>query len=126
MKKVGINGLGRIGRTSLRVWWMYHRQEISLDLINTSGSMEIDGWANLVKYDTNYGQINAQVRWEKVRGVKETTSEDCVIGYLFLDDHKITVTAQRDPALIPWGSLRLIRCLNQLGLSLTRKLRVLT
>lgn len=103
MKKVGINGLGRIGRTSLRVWWQFHRNEISIDMINTSGSMDVEGWANLVKYDTNYGPFDAQIRTEKVKSAKEAVPGDNIIGYIFLDDHRITITAGRDPAQIPWG-----------------------
>ncbi|NCN50869.1 MAG: type I glyceraldehyde-3-phosphate dehydrogenase, partial [Candidatus Pacebacteria bacterium] len=55
MQTFGINGFGRIGRTSLRVWWENHRDDSELVLINTSGSMEIEQWVHLLKYDSNYG-----------------------------------------------------------------------
>ena len=60
MKTYGINGFGRIGRLSLRVWWQHHQSMLKLGAINTSGSMDIDGWAHLLKYDTTYGQFSGE------------------------------------------------------------------
>lgn len=104
-KKVfGINGFGRIGRTSLRVWWEHHQDTLALSVINTSGSMEIEEWAHLLKYDTNYGVFAGNITSERYQSKKEVTDENPVLGTLILgDSHKITVTAQRDPNKIPWG-----------------------
>lgn len=108
MKHFGINGFGRIGRTSLRVWWKFHRHELDLKVVNTSGSMEVTDWAHLVKYDTNYGNFAAEVRAEKLQAAKEATDENPIIGKLFIseagDTREILVTAQRDPKKIPWGA----------------------
>ncbi len=105
MKNIAINGFGRIGRLSTRVWWQYHRQDISLVAINTSGSMDIDGWAHLLKYDTTYGLFPGEISYEKYQSSKEATDTDPLIGYLILDKTlKIPVFAQRDPAKIPWGN----------------------
>lgn len=104
MKNFSINGFGRIGRLSTRVWWQYHRHSLKLSAINTSGSMNIEGWAHLLKYDTTYGQFKADISYEKYQSVVDTTDEDPLIGYLILDSKvKIPVFAQRDPAKIPWG-----------------------
>ncbi len=110
MNKIfGINGFGRIGRTSLRVWWQYSRQESSLAVINTSGSMEIEGWAHLLKYDSNYGQFPAQIEVEKTQSKDSLTDENPVLGKLNIKDdqtgvsHQVVVTGQKDPAKIPWG-----------------------
>lgn len=104
-KKVfGINGFGRIGRTALRVWWQYHQDALALSVINTSGSMEIEEWAHLLKYDTNYGQFSQSIKTERLQSKTEVTDQNPVLGTLILDDsHKITITAQRDPKKIPWG-----------------------
>lgn len=108
MKNFGINGFGRIGRTSLRVWWRFHRHELDLKVINTSGSMNVGDWAHLVKYDTNYGNFAAEVRSEKLQSCKDATDENPVIGKLYIsengDTREILVTAQRDPKKIPWGT----------------------
>ena len=100
----GINGFGRIGRLSVRVWHQYHQSNLSLVAINTSGSMDIEGWAHLLKYDTTYGLFPGEIGYEKYQASKDATDTDPLIGYLVIDNkYKIPVTAQRDPAKIPWG-----------------------
>jgi glyceraldehyde 3-phosphate dehydrogenase len=99
----GINGFGRIGRTSFRVWWEYHRQIIDLRAVNTSGSMEIEEWVHLLKYDSNYGVFNEPIRVERHQSKSEVSDDNPVLGMLFLGDRQIVVTAQRDPKKIPWG-----------------------
>lgn len=104
MKSFSINGFGRIGRLAARVWWQKHRKDINLSAINTSGSMDIEGWAHLLKYDTTYGLFQGDVSYEKYQSSKDASIEDPLIGYLILDSkYKIPVLAQRDPAKIPWG-----------------------
>ena len=58
MKNFAINGLGRIGRLAFRVWFAKHRQELDLKVINTSGSMDLEGWVKLLKYDSTYGRCH--------------------------------------------------------------------
>ncbi len=98
-----INGFGRIGRLATRVWWEHHKDELTLSAINTSGSMDVDGWAHLLKYDTTYRQFKGEVSFEKYQSAKDATAEDPLIGYLILDETKIPVFAERDPSKIPWG-----------------------
>lgn len=103
-KKVfGINGFGRIGRTSFRVWFKFYRHQTDLKLINTSGSMEIEDWAHLLKHDTNYGVFDEEIVVKREQSVKDVTDENPVLGYFKLGEEKIVVTAQRDPKKIPWG-----------------------
>ncbi len=103
-KNFGINGFGRIGRTAFRVWWLYHRDVLDLKVINTSGSMEIEDWAHLIRYDSNYGPFAEVVTVQRERSKKEVTDEQPVLGTISVGDRKILVTAQRDPAKIPWAS----------------------
>ncbi len=103
MKTFGINGFGRIGRTAFRVWWQKHAEELDLKLINTSGSMELDEWVHLLKYDSNYGVLNQQISYQKQQSKKEVTDENPVLGTITIGPKQITVTAQKDPAKIPWG-----------------------
>ena len=103
MKQFGINGLGRIGRTCVRVWLKSNNPELSLVMINTSGSMEIEAWAHLLKYDSNYSVLPAEIKVNRLQSTKEVTTENPVLGTLTINDKVITVTAQRDPKLIPWG-----------------------
>jgi glyceraldehyde 3-phosphate dehydrogenase len=108
MQNFGINGFGRIGRTSLRVWWKNHRHELNLKLINTSGSMEIEDWAHLLKYDSNYGVFAENITTQRWQSKKDVTDENPVLGVIKIgnegDSRDIIITAQRDPKKIPWGA----------------------
>ena len=104
LKNFGINGFGRIGRTALRVWWLFHRDTLDLKVINTSGSMDLEDWAHLIKYDSNYGPFAEPVTVQRQQSRKEVTDENPVLGTLQIGDRTIVVTAQRDPAKIPWGA----------------------
>ncbi len=103
MVKAGINGFGRIGRLAFRVGVSKHPNQIEFAAINTSGSMDVDGWAHLVNYDTTYRKFEKTIGFEKIKSAKEATDEDPLIGYLLYDRKKIPILAQRDPAKIPWG-----------------------
>ena len=99
---LGINGFGRIGRTSFRVWYERHRHESELTIINTSGSMEIEDWAHLLRYDSNYGPWKIEIAVEKEREVKDTSDEQSRLGWFLVGGKKIAITAQRDPSKIRW------------------------
>lgn len=103
MKTFGINGFGRIGRTSFRVWWQFQKDLINLKVINTSGSMEIEDWFHLVKYDSNYGIFHEPIHINRFQSKKDVTDENPVLGSIRIGDREVLVTAQRDPAKIPWG-----------------------
>lgn len=122
----GINGFGRIGRTSFRVWWQFHRQDLALKVINTSGSMEIEDWFHLVKYDTNYGQFQPEISIERHQSKADVTDQDPVLGNVKLTDesgqtYQIVVTAQRNPSLIPWGEHQVETVIESTGVFLTEE-----
>lgn len=99
----GINGFGRIGRTTFRVWWQHFKDSANLALINTSGSMDIEQWVHLLKYDSNYGVLWEPIAIERHASKSDVTDADPVIGIISIGDKKIVVTAQKDPKKIPWG-----------------------
>jgi len=111
MVKVAINGFGRIGRIAFRIAMLYHRRDLEIVAINTSGSMDVEGWAHLVNYDTTYRKYEIPVGSEKTKSAKEVTpsagsgqaGEDSLIGYLLVEDIRIAVLAQKDPEKIPWS-----------------------
>src|SRR5258708_11159247 len=82
MKIFGINGFGRIGRTSFRVWWKYQRDISDLKVINTSGSMPIKDWVYLMKYDSNYGVFGDEITFEEHQSNDKVTDEDPLLGVL--------------------------------------------
>lgn len=87
--KVGINGFGRIGRQVLKA--ITDRYDGKLEVVAINDLVATDVNANLLKYDSNYG------RWDKeVRAEGDT---------LVVDGRAIKVFAERDPGAIPWGSV---------------------
>jgi len=108
MINFSINGFGRIGRTTTRVWLNGHLNDSALVAINTSGSQDINGWAYLLKYDTTYGVLPYPITVEEHQKSTETTNEDPLLGYLVIEHPqktiKIPVLAQKEPSKIPWDN----------------------
>ncbi|MDV4167877.1 type I glyceraldehyde-3-phosphate dehydrogenase [Rhodovulum sp. FJ3] len=87
--KVGINGFGRIGRNVLRAIIESGRTDIEVVAINDLGPVETN--AHLLRYDSVHGRFPAEV----------TVNGDTIdVGR-----GPIKVTAERDPAALPWGDV---------------------
>ena len=84
--KIGINGFGRIGRSTLRAINQYYKGKLAVAAINDLTDTETN--AHLLKWDTNYGRYPGEVE----------ASQDSII----VDGKKIKVLAEREPANIPW------------------------
>jgi glyceraldehyde 3-phosphate dehydrogenase len=113
MIKIGINGFGRIGRITLRAAITKYLSEIKVVAINTSGSMGIEGWAHLFEFDSVYGKFKGQVKIEKGKGDE--------LGVLVVNNQKIPLLGQRDPALIPWRKYGVDLVLEATGVFKDRK-----
>jgi len=87
--RVAINGFGRIGRLVLRGIIESGRSDIEVVAINDLGSVDMN--AHLLRYDSTHGRFPHDV---KVDG----DSMDAGKGVM-------KVTAERDPAKLPWGEL---------------------
>jgi glyceraldehyde 3-phosphate dehydrogenase len=87
MPTVAINGLGRIGRAALKI--LLDSDGLELAAVNDIAAA--DNLAYLLNYDTVYGRYHRKVR-----------AED---GALVVDDRRIPVFSERDPAALPWGDL---------------------
>ncbi|MFH2118440.1 MAG: glyceraldehyde 3-phosphate dehydrogenase NAD-binding domain-containing protein, partial [Candidatus Paceibacterota bacterium] len=83
--------------------------------INTSGSMDLEGWAHLLKYDTSYGQFSDDIKIDVQQTKDQVTDENPVLGTLLIGGQPITVTAQRDPAKIPWSKLEVETVIESTG-----------
>ena len=59
--KIGINGMGRIGRMILRSIYENHKGKITIKHINNRSSPEI--CANLLKHDSVHGNLNSKVNF---------------------------------------------------------------
>lgn len=95
MVTAAVNGFGRIGRLAFRIALESHTQEIDIVAINTSGAMDAEGWAHLLRYDTVYGKFSKEI-------LVEGPGEDPEIGVLVIDKKRYPILAQREPEKIPW------------------------
>ena len=58
--KIGINGMGRIGRMVVRSIYENHKGKIQVKHINNRSGSEV--CANLLKYDSVHGKFNAEIK----------------------------------------------------------------
>jgi glyceraldehyde 3-phosphate dehydrogenase len=94
--RVAINGFGRIGRLVLRAAYEQGRKDINFVAINDLGSVEAN--AHLLRHDSIHGAFPGNVRSGK--------------GWIDLGNKskigkRIKVTAERDPANLPWDDLKI-------------------
>lgn len=119
MSRIGINGFGRIGRTTFRAWWERQDNDLEIVAINTSGSMDLTGWLQLLKHDSNYGRLKAKLEPRVHQSKTEVSDDDPVLGQFTISEggrsQTVLVTAQRDPKKIPWQQARVELVLEATG-----------
>ena len=59
--------------------------------------MELEGWAYLLKYDSNYGVWKTEVLVEEHQKRDALTDDDPLLGYVIVGNRRIAILAQRDP-----------------------------
>jgi glyceraldehyde-3-phosphate dehydrogenase type I len=89
MKRIAINGLGRIGRMVLRHYVATRPKDIELVVANDL--VPTDDLAYLIKYDSVHGQLPFPVTAEK--------------DVVHVGDVTVKITAEKDPAQLPWKKL---------------------
>ncbi|QZE12571.1 type I glyceraldehyde-3-phosphate dehydrogenase [Mycoplasma sp. Ms02] len=89
MKKIAINGFGRIGRLVLRR--LLQTQNKDLQVVAINDLTDAKTLAHLLKYDTAFHQLGVEVE-----------AKD---GAIVVDGNEIKVFAERDPEALPWGEL---------------------
>ncbi|HHY11324.1 MAG TPA: type I glyceraldehyde-3-phosphate dehydrogenase [Firmicutes bacterium] len=87
MVKIGINGFGSIGRRFLRA----SKRAREIDIVAVNDLTDPGTLSHLLKYDTNYGTFEADVKAE---------TDGFVVG-----GKKIRVFSERDPGNIPWKDM---------------------
>jgi glyceraldehyde 3-phosphate dehydrogenase len=87
--KIAINGFGRIGRCIARVLLAGGAPE--LELVGINDLTDAATLARLLEFDSVHGRLNKRVL---------SDAAGLVIG-----DRKIPITAERDPAKLPWKAL---------------------
>src|SRR5476649_1294810 len=87
MVRVAINGFGRIGRLVLKAGWKHP----DIEWVAVNDLTDAKTLAYLFKYDSIFGVWPGKV---------EAQGND-----LLIDEKVVKVTAQKDPALLPWKDL---------------------
>jgi len=87
--KVGINGMGRIGRTVLREYFNRGEKDMEIVAVNNPGNAK--EYVHLLKYDSVHGPFQGEVKFEG--------------DTLVINGKVIKFYNQKDPSEIPWGDL---------------------
>ncbi len=87
MKKIAINGFGRIGRLAFR----HLIQHPDVQVVAINDLADATTLAHLLTYDTAQGRFNGTVHLKEEQ--------------LVVNDQPIAILRERDPALLPWGKL---------------------
>ena len=87
--KIGINGFGRIGRLVVRV--LEERKAGDIEVVAVNDLTDAGMLAHLFKYDSAHRTFKGHVEAGE--------------GFIAVDDRKIKVLAEKDPAKLPWKAL---------------------
>ena len=101
--KVGINGFGRIGRMVFRA--SLNHPEI--EIVGINDLCPADYLAYMLKYDTMHGKCEAEIGH----------TENAII----VNGKEIPISAERNPADLPWGKLGAEYVVESTGLFLTKE-----
>ncbi len=102
--RIGINGLGRIGKLVLRHSFKYPEIEV----VAVNDLMDIETMIHLLKYDTVHGKINKPVRRSGASSV-------------FVNGNSFEVYAHKTPDNIPWEKHHLDYIIESSGMFTTRE-----
>ncbi len=103
MKRVALNGFGRIGRQVFKLLIDDPGIQI-VGINNTSGGATA---RHLLKYDSTYGTYNKNVSFE---------GNELVVG-----DKRVPILTERDPGKLPWGQLGVDLVIENTGLFTKRE-----
>ena len=87
---IGINGFGRIGRNILRQLFTT-KKSTNIKVVAINDLTDPATLAHLLKYDSVHGRFPGTV--------------EAGDGYITVNGQQIKITAERDPAKLPWSSL---------------------
>lgn len=103
MKKIAINGFGRIGRAALKVIMASSEMEV----IAINDLLSVENAAYLLKYDSVYGQYDKEVHVHE--------------GHLHVGEKKVNYFSEKDPANLPWKEFDVDTVIESTGLFTNRE-----
>ncbi len=93
MKKVAINGLGRIGKMVLWNYFTTEQDDIEIVVAN-GGSGTTEDLAYMLKFDSVHGRFPAVIEYDDEN--------------LIINGHKIKVISERDVTKLPWDGIDIV------------------
>ena len=93
MKKVAINGLGRIGKMVLWNYFSKEQNDIEIVMAN-GGSGTPEDLAYMLKFDSVHGRFPAVIEYDDEN--------------LIINGKKIKIINERDPQKLPWGDIDIV------------------
>lgn len=96
---IAINGFGRIGRAFVRA---AYEQGIDADIVAVNDLTNVETLAYLLKYDSVYGKAPFEVRADE--------------GAIVAGKWRMRVTAEKDPAALPWRAMNVDVVVESTGL----------
>lgn len=103
MKRIAINGFGRIGRAALKI--VMDTQGLEMVVVNDL--MTIDNAAYLLRHDSVYGRYHKEVKVQD--------------GYLEIGDKKVLFISEKDPGNLPWKEMNIEIVIESTGLFTNRE-----
>ena len=104
MKRVAINGFGRIGRNFFRA---YLKREPQFEVVALNDLASDDVLAHMLKYDSTHGVLQAEI------GHGE--------GELIVDGKSVRVLSEGEPEALPWGELGIDVVVESTGIFTSRE-----
>ena len=115
MKKVAINGFGRIGRAFFRI--AYGKGNLDIVAINDP-FITPEQARYLLTYDTVYHRYGNKVEYYKEKDVNGDIRDQGII----ISGKRIPLLSERDPENLPWGEMEIDVVIESTGKFLTREL----
>ena len=96
--KIAINGFGRIGRSAFKI----ARERSDREIVAINDLTDTKTLAYLLKHDSNYGEYGRRV---------DVTEDELIV-----DGKSVKVLAEKDPANLPWGEMKIDVVIESTGL----------
>jgi len=103
MKRIAINGFGRIGRAALKIVM----DTPGLEIAAVNDLMSIENAAYLLRHDSVYGKYHSLVKVQD--------------DYLEIDNKKVLFISEKDPGKLPWKELNIEIVIESTGLFTKRE-----
>ncbi len=96
--RVGINGLGRIGRGVLRAIFEIEEYSKHIEVVAVNGSLSAKQHAHLIKYDSVHGKFSGDIDFDEYQ------------NWLSINGRKFSLYRERSPENIPWNVDVILEC----------------